>query len=72
MHLLRIGLLAVEDGPPLNRVLIVLTVVALAVTGAEDARLEALAVLLETSRFFAGATLRVLLVSCRSPSVVHT
>lgn len=51
--------LTVDNGAPLNGVLEVLAVVALAVAGAQNARLETLAVLLQTRRLFARAPLHV-------------
>lgn len=50
-------LLIIHDGPALYRMLIVFTVVALAVRRAKNARLEALTVFLEASRFLAGTAL---------------
>ena len=49
----------VNDHLPLDGALEILALTALAVVSAKDACLEALAVFLETSRFFAKASLKI-------------
>ena len=59
----RWNLLIVHDSPSLDRILIVLTIVALANGRAQDAGLKALTVLLQTCWFLAGAAFSMLLVN---------
>ena len=64
LSLLLYVLIVLNDSSPLNRILIILAIDALAMTAAQNARLETLAVLLQTGRFLAGAPLCMLLLTC--------
>ena len=60
---LKLGVLVIiDEGSSFDWSLIILTVVALAMTGAKNARLEAFTVLLQTGRFLTGAALCMLFV----------
>ena len=60
MHVILLRI--VNEGSSLNGCLIVLTVVALAIARAQNARLETLTVLLQTRGFFAGTPFCMLFI----------
>ena len=64
LGLLLYVIIVFHDSSPLNRILVVLAIDALAVAAAKDARLETLTVLLQAGRLLAGTPLRMLLLSC--------